>query len=173
MIQENKKLNIRPSLLGCSRDQIQEAMHPFKQPPYRGNQIYSWIHHHNIDSFDEMNNIPKEFRRKLSANFTIKNLQLADMKIASDGTEKYLWKLSDNRHVESVLIPEKRRNTICISSQVGCSLQCRCRGPDCFGHRSYTAQRRHRPRPPHLPKTEAARVAEASAENAVRFFLAG
>jgi len=71
-----------------------------------------------------MSNIPKEFRGILSENFSIKNLELADMKTASDGTEKYLWKLNDNRHVESVLIPERQRNTICISSQVGCSLRC-------------------------------------------------
>ena len=124
MTQSNKKHNIIPSLLGFSRNQIQQAIQSYKQPSYRANQIFKWIYHHNIDSFEEMSNIPKEFRRILSENFFIKNLQLAEMKTASDGAEKYLWKLTDTRYVESVLIPEKRRNTICISSQVGCSLRC-------------------------------------------------
>ncbi|MCK4894297.1 MAG: 23S rRNA (adenine(2503)-C(2))-methyltransferase RlmN [Calditrichia bacterium] len=124
MIQENQIFNTLPSLLGYSRSQIRETIQSYKQPSFRADQIFTWIHHHNIDSFEEMSNIPKEFRRILSENFSIKNFQLSDMKTASDGTEKYLWKLPDNRHIESVLIPERRRNTICISSQVGCSLRC-------------------------------------------------
>ena len=112
------------SLLGSTKIQISEALKPFKQPGYRADQIFKWIHHHNIDSFEEMSNISKEFRRQLSDHFTIKTLELVEKKIATDGTEKYLWKLPDGKHIESVLIPEMRRNTICISSQVGCSLGC-------------------------------------------------
>ena len=90
MIQENQIFNTLPSLLGYSRSQIQEAIQSYKQPSFRADQIFTWIHHHNIDSFEEMSNIPREFRRILSENFSIKNLQLSDMKTASDGTEKYL-----------------------------------------------------------------------------------
>jgi 23S rRNA (adenine2503-C2)-methyltransferase len=124
MVQESKQSKSGPSLLGCSRNQIQEVIQSYKQPSFRAGQIFKWIHHHNIDSFEQMSNVPKDFRTILSKKFSIKTLQLAEMKTAADGTEKFLWKLADDRHVESVLIPEKRRNTICISSQVGCSLQC-------------------------------------------------
>jgi len=112
------------SLLGLTKTEISEILKPFQQPAYRADQIFKWIHHHNIDSFEEMSNISKEFRRLLTEHFFIKTLHLAEKKIATDGTEKYLWKLSDGKYVESVLIPEKRRNTLCISSQVGCSLGC-------------------------------------------------
>jgi len=114
----------KESLLGRSVSQIHELLQPLAEPEYRARQIYKWIHHHNIDHFQEMSNLPKALRSALSDQFQLKTLQLVQKTEASDGTEKYLWKLPDDRLVESVLIPETRRNTICISSQVGCSLGC-------------------------------------------------
>jgi 23S rRNA (adenine2503-C2)-methyltransferase len=121
-IPENKSQN--ESLLGRTVSQIFELLQPLGEPEYRARQIYKWIHHHNAEQFQEMSNIPKSLRNILSERFQIKTLQLVQKTQALDGTEKYLWKLADNRLLESVLIPENRRNTICISSQVGCSLGC-------------------------------------------------
>ncbi len=115
----------QPSLLGLTVPQIAELLAPFGEPEFRARQIYKWIHFQNADSFGEMTNISKPLREKLSVHFRIKTLKLAHRNIALDGTEKYLWTLEDGRHVESVVIPETRRNTVCISSQVGCSLGCK------------------------------------------------
>lgn len=113
------------SLVGLSRAELSELLHSWDQPEYRTNQIYKWLHHQNVDGFDEMTNLSKSLRNRLSENFRLKTLLLHQREIAADGTEKYLWKLYDDRFIESVLIPETRRNTICISSQVGCSLGCK------------------------------------------------
>jgi len=118
-------LSEQPSLLGLTVPQIAEMLKPLDQPEYRARQIYKWIHYQNVDSFEEMSNIPKSLRYQLADRFRIKTLVLDQQQIAADGTEKYLWKLPDERRIESVLIPEARRNTICISSQVGCSLGCK------------------------------------------------
>ena len=113
------------SLVGLNRAELSELLHSWDQPEYRANQIYKWLHHQNVDGFDEMTNLSKSLRNRLSENFRLKTLSLHQREIAADGTEKYLWKLYDDRFIESVLIPETRRNTICISSQVGCSLGCK------------------------------------------------
>ncbi len=113
------------SLLGMTVPQLEAVMELLGEPAYRARQVYKWIHHHNVDSFGEMTNIPKSLRRVLEERFRIKTLELVYRQVSQDGTEKYLWRLPDGRHIESVLIPETRRNTICISSQAGCSLGCR------------------------------------------------
>ncbi len=113
------------SLIGLTIDQIAEAIKSWNEPGYRVKQLYQWIHHHNIDTFQEITTIPKSIRQKLADHFIIKTINIEDLLIARDGTEKYLWRLPDNRFLESVLIPEERRNTVCISSQVGCSLDCK------------------------------------------------
>lgn len=115
----------RASLVGLFPEQINELLAPFGEPAFRGKQIYKWIHHQNVDSFDEMTNLTKQLRQTLKEHFVLKTFKLASRQVATDGTEKYLFRLPDNRHIESVLIPEEKRNTICISSQVGCSLGCK------------------------------------------------
>ncbi len=113
------------SFVGLTPEQMARELEPLGEPAYRARQIYKWVHHQNVDSFLEMTNIPKTLRQELEQRFALKTLKLARRQIASDGTEKYLWQLPDGRYVESVLIPEARRNTICISSQVGCALGCK------------------------------------------------
>lgn len=112
------------SLIGLSAKQLQELFTPFSQPVYRARQVYKWIHHHQVRSFEEMTNIPKPFRRELENHFRLSALALAAKQVSSDGTRKYLWELHDGKKIESVFIPEESRNTICISSQVGCALGC-------------------------------------------------
>ncbi len=114
----------KKSLIGLTVSQITERLKFLGEPAFRSRQIYKWIHHHNVDSFDEMTNLPKSLRNVLADKFILKTFKLEKREVASDGTEKFLWRLVDGRRIESVLIPDTRRITICISSQVGCALRC-------------------------------------------------
>ncbi len=113
-----------PALIGLSVAEMQAALTRFHQPDYRATQLYKWVHHHQVSEFAEMTNLPKSFREVLAENFRIGTLQLSTRQASRDGTIKYLWELDDGKRIESVFIPERRRNTICISSQVGCALGC-------------------------------------------------
>jgi 23S rRNA (adenine2503-C2)-methyltransferase len=92
---------------------------------YRANQILKWIYLRQANTFDVMTDIKKEIRNLLSQHFYIHRLEKTRMETSRDGTKKYLFKLSDGRYIESVLIPEKDHYTLCISSQVGCAQGCR------------------------------------------------
>lgn len=115
----------RPALVGLSPAEIETALAPFGQPAFRPRQIYKWIHHHGVTDFAEMTNLPKPLRESLAETFRLTTLTLNTRRISQDGTRKYLWRLDSGRDIESVFIPEATRTTICISSQVGCSLGCR------------------------------------------------
>ena len=91
---------------------------------YRANQILKWIYLRQADTFDVMTDIKKEIRKRLSQHFFIHRLEKARIETSQDGSKKYLFKLSDGKYVESVLIPEKDYYTLCISSQVGCAQGC-------------------------------------------------
>jgi len=117
-------LNQKESLVGKRVDEIAVLLKNWGEPGYRARQIYQWIHHHNVDSFGEITSISKSLRQILSDNFFLNTLKMVKQQTAEDGTIKFSWRLLDDRHIESVLIPEIKRNTICISSQVGCSLDC-------------------------------------------------
>ncbi|MGA9178635.1 MAG: 23S rRNA (adenine(2503)-C(2))-methyltransferase RlmN, partial [Desulfobacterales bacterium] len=91
---------------------------------YRANQILKWIYLRQADTFDVMTDIKKEIRNRLSQHFSIHRLEKARVETSQDGSKKYLFKLRDGKHVESVLIPEKDHYTLCISSQVGCAQGC-------------------------------------------------
>ncbi|MEA1968211.1 MAG: 23S rRNA (adenine(2503)-C(2))-methyltransferase RlmN [Thermodesulfobacteriota bacterium] len=93
--------------------------------PFRAVQIFRWLYLHQADDFDEMTDIGKDMREILKKNFSISRLVLENSEMSVDGTEKLLFRLSDNRHVEAVIIPGKKRFTLCISSQVGCAQACR------------------------------------------------
>jgi len=92
--------------------------------PYRANQILKWIYLRQADTFDVMTDVKKEIRKQLSQHFYIHRLEKARVETSQDGSKKYLFKLSDGKYVESVLIPEKDHYTLCISSQVGCAQGC-------------------------------------------------
>ena len=93
--------------------------------PYRATQIFKWIYLRQVNSFDEMTDLSKDIRELLRQHFTIDRLEIARIQTSKDGTRKYLFKLRDGNHIESVLIPEKLRHTLCVSSQVGCALGCK------------------------------------------------
>jgi 23S rRNA (adenine2503-C2)-methyltransferase len=92
---------------------------------FRGNQVYEWLWSKNAHTFEDMTNISKETRQMLMENFVINHIKVDDMQRSSDGTVKNAVRLHDGLVVESVLIPSKSRTTACVSSQVGCSLDCK------------------------------------------------
>jgi len=91
---------------------------------YRASQILKWIYLRQADTFEVMTDVKKEIRKQLSEHFYIHRLEKARVETSQDGSKKYLFKLSDGKYIESVLIPEKDHYTLCISSQVGCAQGC-------------------------------------------------
>ncbi len=91
---------------------------------FRGNQVYEWLWQKRAHSFEDMTNVSKETRAMLEANFVINHIKVDTMQRSEDGTVKNAVRLHDDLVVESVLIPTETRTTACVSSQVGCSLDC-------------------------------------------------
>lgn len=116
--------NSNQSLVGLTTEEIRKELHYFHQPAFRAKQIYNWVHYKNADSFEEMTDLSKGLREELASAFILKTLQLVVHQKSMDGTQKFLWELSDGRRIESVMIPTEGRVTVCISSQVGCALAC-------------------------------------------------
>ncbi|MEP3207654.1 MAG: 23S rRNA (adenine(2503)-C(2))-methyltransferase RlmN [Maribacter sp.] len=118
---KTKKKDIRALTLEQLRDFFVEN----GDQPFRGNQVYEWLWRKSAHSFDVMTNISKETRDILEANFVINHIKVDVMQRSTDGTIKNAVRLYDDLIVESVLIPTKTRTTACVSSQVGCSLDCK------------------------------------------------
>ena len=93
--------------------------------PFRAGQIFKWLYIRQADTFEQMTDLSKELRKNLEDNFYIQRLILDEKLVSVDKTEKFLIRLSDGQHIESVLIPEKDHFTLCVSSQVGCVQNCR------------------------------------------------
>src|ERR1043165_8006635 len=111
-------------LTGLTQAELIAFVEEMNEPQYRGRQIFAALQHRRLRSFDEMTDLPKEFRAKLSERATASTLTVESRYISEDGTRRYLMKTHDGLPVETVFIPEERRDTICFSSQSGCPLQC-------------------------------------------------
>jgi 23S rRNA (adenine2503-C2)-methyltransferase len=114
----------RVHLTGLTREELGRFAESLGEPRYRGRQIFSALHRRRLRDFSEMTDLPKEFRAKLSETSTASTLAVESRYVAQDGTRRYLLKTHDGLPVETVFIPEERRDTICFSSQSGCPLQC-------------------------------------------------
>ncbi|HXT61441.1 MAG TPA: 23S rRNA (adenine(2503)-C(2))-methyltransferase RlmN [Pyrinomonadaceae bacterium] len=114
----------RAQIVGLSKVELSTFAEELGEPAYRGQQIFEAVQRRRVRSFDEITNLPKELRAQLSERAEISTLRLESRYISTDGTRRYLMKTQDNRPVETVFIPEERRDTICFSSQSGCPLQC-------------------------------------------------
>lgn len=104
---------------------LEEIVAKIELERYRAPQIFQWLWQKNAKNFSEMTNLSKESRKLLNEKFVIAGLKAEQKLKASDGTEKFLLKLEDDNFIESVFIPERKRKTICISTQVGCPLGCK------------------------------------------------
>ena len=124
----------KPSLIGLSRAEIAERLAAIGVAPaqrkMRVQQLWHWIYVRGAKNFDEMTSISKEMRAQLEAHFTVARPEVAAEQISSDGTRKWLLRLPSGdslekaHEVECVYIPETDRGTLCVSSQVGCTLNC-------------------------------------------------
>lgn len=117
----DKKKDIR----ALSKEQLREFFVKEGDKAFRGNQVYEWLWGKGAHTFEDMTNISKETRQMLQDNFVINHISVDTMQRSSDGTVKNAVKLHDGLIVESVLIPTETRTTACVSSQVGCSLDCK------------------------------------------------
>jgi 23S rRNA (adenine2503-C2)-methyltransferase len=96
----------------------------FGAKPFHGRNLFKWVHKHAVDDFDAMTDLPKALREQLEAQAIVGKLGVASEQPSADGTIKWLLELPDGQRVETVFIPEERRSTLCVSSQVGCALDC-------------------------------------------------
>lgn len=113
------------NLKALSAKEISEFVTELGQSPYKARQIISWIYKKRAISFEEMTDLSKSFRKQLKKTTFISNLKLLKKQISKDGTQKFLFELEDKETIESVLIPDNNRLTLCISSQIGCAMGCK------------------------------------------------
>ncbi len=120
--ENNKKILLK----GLSLEELRNLMIENKQPRYRGDQLFTWMYNRLVTNFDEMINFPKTLREELKDKCVINALNLVDIQYSkTTGTRKYLYSTADERKIESVIIPDDERATLCISTQVGCPLDCK------------------------------------------------
>lgn len=115
----------KKDIRALGREQLREFFVGQGQEAFRGNQVYEWLWQKSAHSFEAMTNLSKDTRAMLDENFVINHIQVDQMQKSADGTIKNAVRLHDNLVVESVLIPTASRTTACVSSQVGCSLDCK------------------------------------------------
>ena len=111
-------------LKGLTLKELKDFFTAVGEKRFRGDQAFEWIYGHMAQSFDEMSTIPNYLRKKLNLYCELNTLNLISTEVSRSGAKKYLFKTFDNYIVESVVIPELKRTTLCISTQVGCPLDC-------------------------------------------------
>ncbi|HYU89795.1 MAG TPA: hypothetical protein VE966_05085, partial [Gemmatimonadales bacterium] len=114
-------LNLAPV---AARAALAQWLEERGEPAYRARQVLPRLWERPVGSWDDATELPATLRRALAEALPLRRLPLSARQVSQDGTEKYLWDLGDGEAVESVLIPEGKRRTLCISSQVGCALGC-------------------------------------------------
>jgi 23S rRNA (adenine2503-C2)-methyltransferase len=110
--------------VGASLEEIETAVTGMNEPRYRARQIYSGIYHHLYRSWDQFTALGKQLREKLNTQFAITYPKVKKVFISRDGTRRYLLEVGPRQQIESVFIPEERRDTFCISTQIGCAVGC-------------------------------------------------
>lgn len=127
------KLDEKRLLAGMTKEELEEFVVSIGEPRYRGRQLYEWMYARRASRFEEMTPLSADLRRKLDESARLRSLELLDSKESGDGTIKFLFRTVDGLNVEAVLIPsearddqdEPRRRTLCLSTQVGCPLDCK------------------------------------------------
>ncbi len=112
-------------LVGMDLPEMQEAFAVHKLPGFRAKQVWNWVYQRGVKSFAEMSNLPKDLRTTLDQGYSIERPMVVTEQKSADGTIKWLLAMSDGQQVEAVFIPEAERGTLCVSSQVGCTLTCK------------------------------------------------
>ena len=112
------------NLFGKTKVDLNSELSSYNFPSFTSTQIAEWMYIRKLTDFSEMTNIPEKIRKQLNDTYQILTSQPVDTATSSDGTKKYLFHITKNRFIETALIPEKDRSTLCISSQVGCKMGC-------------------------------------------------
>jgi 23S rRNA (adenine2503-C2)-methyltransferase len=113
-----------PDLAGLELSQMEAAFEAAGLQKFRARQVYQWIYRKGVTDFAAMTNLSQALRAQLAERFTISTPQLVHEARSTDGTRKFLFQLADGRRIESVYIPDTPKQTFCISSQVGCAMDC-------------------------------------------------
>lgn len=121
---ESKHATRRPNLKDYSREALRGLFKARGWPAYRADQLATWLYQNDVEDLDRMTNLPGEMRNALRAEFDLRSLDVVETQRSVDGTQKLLLGAFDGARIEAVLIPEARRNTLCVSTQVGCPLTC-------------------------------------------------
>ena len=116
---------MKPNLIGKTREELTEAVQALGHPAFRAKQLWHWLYWQGVTDFDAMTNLSKAFRADLAQAYEIRRPQVAQALNSSDGTAKWLLSYADGQETETVHIPESDRGTLCVSSQVGCTLTCK------------------------------------------------
>jgi|TARA_R110001599_G_scaffold65225_4_gene183847 23S rRNA (adenine2503-C2)-methyltransferase len=119
-VTETKKIN----LLGLTRQKMIDFFAEMGEKPFRAKQVMQWIHQFGVHEFDDMTNISKALREKMKEIAIVQGPEVIVQNISTDGTRKWVMKMPGGSSIETVLIPEGGRGTLCISSQIGCALDC-------------------------------------------------
>ncbi|HEY9202649.1 MAG TPA: 23S rRNA (adenine(2503)-C(2))-methyltransferase RlmN [Gammaproteobacteria bacterium] len=114
----------KTNLLGLNRQDMEAFFAELGEKAFRASQLIKWIHQLNVTDFDQMTNLSKSLRAQLKEKACIQGLNVEVDQLSKDGTRKWLLALPDGNRIETVFIPEDDRGTLCISSQVGCALDC-------------------------------------------------
>ena len=115
---------MKVNLIGYPKNQLIEFFADLGEPRFRASQVLKWIHQRGVTEFEEMTDLSKLLRAKLTEIAVVEGLKPMTEEVSADGTRKWLLALPDGNCIETVFIPEDSRGTLCISSQVGCSLNC-------------------------------------------------
>jgi len=114
------------TLKGLTLPELKEYFISEREPAFRAEQVFKWMYGDMVDHFDEMNNLSKSLRNKLSEKFKIDTLKYSNNEISPfTKTKKYIFETKEGNKIESVVIPEQKRTTLCLSTQVGCPLNCK------------------------------------------------
>ena len=114
----------KPSIYSLKLSDLEAWLTEQKQQAFRAKQIYNWLYVRRVESFEEMQNVPKELRQLLEENFTITTLKTLVKQTSSDGTMKFLFELHDGYSIETVLMRHNYGNSVCVTTQVGCRIGC-------------------------------------------------
>lgn len=117
-------MEAKPDFRSLRREEVRAHFAAWAEPAYRADQVYDWLWSKGAQSFEEMSNLPKALRTKLTAEFEFRPQRIESVQRSTDGTIKNAVRLHDGLVVESVLIPTEKRITACVSSQVGCAMGC-------------------------------------------------
>lgn len=117
-------LAVHPNLVGLSREQLKERITALGIEGFRANQVWQWLYNKGVTDFTTMSNIKKGTQEDLASHFTINRAGISRNAVSFDQTQKWLLKFADDNEVETVFIPDSNRGTLCVSSQVGCTLAC-------------------------------------------------